>query len=150
MVRHLAEEDGMSSDERDGEDDHCFYSSRPHWRSEHVTRWLHDLDYIHSQAYRGDFQRTSYRRPSAKVNMGGKAVKGLPFNFYDWEYLESLDRSQYEDLDVQPSTSLEFRPSVQRFVTCFILFATGTDDLQDVAERGRLGPGWCEKNIFVL
>lgn len=119
----------MSSDERDGENDHCFYSSRPHWRNEHVTRWLHDLDYVHSQEYRGEFHRVSYRRPSAKVDMGRQAIRGLPFNFYDWDYLESLDRSQYEDLDVQPSISLEFRPSVQRFVSFSIPFIARADGL---------------------
>ena len=34
-------------------------------------------------------------------------MKGLPVNFYEWSYLESLGESQYLDLDPKPAMSLE-------------------------------------------
>lgn len=104
----------MSSDERDPDNDRYFYSVRPHWRNEQITRWLHDLDHIHSQKYDGDSKLTSYRRLSEKVDTNCDAVKGLPLNFYNRNYLDSLERSQYESLDIRPSVSLEFFPSIQR------------------------------------
>ena len=105
----------MSLDERDPENDRYFSSVRPHWRNEQVTRWLHDLDQIHSQKF-ADSKITNYRRPSEKVDMDRNVVRGLPLNFYNWNYLDSLERSQYESLDILPSVSLEFCPSIQRYV----------------------------------
>lgn len=106
----------MSLDERGPDNDRHFYSVRPHWREESVTRWLHSLDYIHSQKYDRDFQSAGHREPSGKVDTDCKVVKGLPSNFYDWSYLNSLERYKYEGLDLRPLVSLEFCSSIKRCV----------------------------------
>lgn len=50
-----------------------------------------------------------------------QVVKGLPLNFYDWSYLNSLERPQYLALNQTPVLSLEFSESIQRWVTVFFL-----------------------------
>lgn len=107
----------MSSDENDPDNDRYFYSVRPHWRNEQITRWLHGLDHIHSQKYDGDSKLTHYRRPSEKVDTDCSVVKELPLNFYDRNYLDGLEESQYESLGLRSSVSLEFCPSIQRYVS---------------------------------
>jgi len=53
--------------------------------------------------------------------MESRVVKGLPVNFYDWNYLSSLDRSQYLDLNPKPALPLTLSVPIQRYV----LFSSG-------------------------
>lgn len=106
VIRRLAEDDGMSSDERGADDDHCFYSARPFWRHPSVTDWLHDIDSLGSRARNRSFQREGGRRRSSRVDGESRVVRGLPVNFYDWGYLSTLDRPRYLDLNPKPAISL--------------------------------------------
>jgi len=107
----------MSIDERDPDNDRHFYSVQPYWREANVTRWLHDLDYIHSREYDRDRQFTNYRRSSSeRFDHERKVVKGLPSNFYAWSYLDGLERDQCEGLNLRPLVLLEFHPSIERCV----------------------------------
>ena len=123
VIRRLAEEDGMSSDERDGGELH---STRPFWRHSSVTNWLHSLDSIGSETVHNSVRCEVRRRSSSKVDMESHVVKGLPANFYDWNYLNSLDRSQYLDLDPGPVMALELNDSLWRSVQYRCSFQTLT------------------------
>lgn len=114
IIRRLAEEDGMSSDERDVDDDRCLHSTRPFWRNSSITDWLESLDSIGSRSVNTVVRYQVLRRRSSKVDVGSQVVKGLPINFYDVNYLNTLDRSQYLDLDPKPAVSLGFNSSVRR------------------------------------
>ena len=115
VIRHLVEEDGMSSDEQDADDILDLHSSRPFWRHSFITDWLHSIDSIGASHETPNAAQNGYRRRrSSKVDRESQVVKGLPINFYDWEYLSSLEKSQYSDLDPKPALSLEFSDSVQR------------------------------------
>lgn len=68
VLRRLAEDDGMSSDERDI-DDRCFYSNRPIWRHPTITDWLHSIDSLGTTTPNRDFQHGDRRRQSSKVDV---------------------------------------------------------------------------------
>ena len=121
FIRHLVEEDGMSSDERDEGDGRCFLSTRPFWRHSSVTDWLHSLDSIGSAVVHNTARYEVRRRSSSKVDTGSRAVKGLPVNFYDRNYLENLDGPQYLDLDPKPAIALKLSDPLWRWVQyhCF-------------------------------
>ena len=114
VVRHLVEEDGMSSDEWDADDARYLHSSRPFWRHACVTDWLHSLDSVGDQVSNRVVQHEDRRRRSSKVDMASRVVKGLPVNFYDWNYLGGLDRSQYLDLDPKPTLALTLSAPIQQ------------------------------------
>lgn len=115
VIRHLVEEDGMSSDERDVDDARYLHSSRPFWRHACVTEWLHGLDSVGAaQVSDSVVQHEGRRRRSSKVDMESRVVGGLPVNFYDWNYLSGLDRSQYLALDPKPVLPLTFGVPIQR------------------------------------
>jgi len=44
-------------------------------------------------------------------------VKRLPSSFNDWSYYDDLGRDQYESLDIRPSVSLEFCPSIEQYTS---------------------------------
>lgn len=104
----------MSSDERDVGDDRCLHSTRPFWRNSSITDWLHDLDLIGKRLVDTATLYEVKRRRSSKVDMGSRVVKGLPINFYDVSYLNTLDKYQYLDLDPKPAVPLEFNDSIRR------------------------------------
>lgn len=113
IIRRLAEEDGMSSDERDMGDDRSFHSTRPFWRNPSITDWLHNIDSIGSGSVNTTAQYKVKRRKSSKVDRESRVVGGLPVNFYDVDYLNTLNKSQYLDLDPKSAVSLEFSDSVR-------------------------------------
>ena len=114
VIRTLAEEDGMSSDERDEEDDRSLHSTRPFWRHSAVTDWLHSLDSIGSVAVHNPTRYQVRRQSSSKVDTESRVVRRLPVNFYDWSFLDNLDGSQYSDLDPKPAIVLELSDSLRR------------------------------------
>lgn len=114
VIRHLVEEDGMSSDERDGDDARYFHSRQPFWRHACVTEWLRGIDSVSVQTSNNFVQQEDRRQQSSKVDTESRVVKGLPVNFYDWNYLSGLDRSQYLALDPKPALALTFSASIQQ------------------------------------
>lgn len=114
VIRRLAEEDGMSSDEWDEGGDRRLHSTRPFWRHPAVTDWLHSIDSVGSTTVHSPARYEVKRQLSSKVDIESRVVKGLPVNFYDWNYLAGLDRSQYLDLDPKPAIALELNDSLLR------------------------------------
>lgn len=112
IIRRLVEEDGMSSDEMDTSDDCNFQCTRPFWRHSSITNWLHGIDSIGAENMKYSFQHEYMRRPSSTVDMESRVVKGLPINFYDQDYLNGLDRSNYLGLDARPAVSLDLHHHV--------------------------------------
>lgn len=104
----------MSSDERDTDDARYLHSSRPFWRHDSVTEWLHSLDSVGARISNGVVQHEERRRRSSKIDTESRVVKGLPVNFYDWSYLCGLDRSQYLDLDLKPAFPLTLSTPIQQ------------------------------------
>ena len=119
VIRRLADEDGMSSDEQDDDDVGNLRSSRPFWRHSSVTDLLHNIDSIganHETSGNATQHRTRRRR-SSKVDEESRVVRGLPINFYDWSYLGRLDRSRHLEIDPKPALSLELSDSILRYDT---------------------------------
>ena len=116
VIRRLVEEDGMSSDEQDAGDIQDVFCSRPFWRHPSITDFLHSIDSIgKSRRIPTSAARNGYRqRRSSGVDMESRIVKGLPVNFYDWSYLNSLDQAGYLDLDPKLAISLELSNSIQQ------------------------------------
>ena len=114
IIRHLAEEDGMSSDERDTSDDRSLRRVRPFWRNPSITDWLQNIDSIGRGSVNITTRHEVKRRRSSKIDTELRVVKGLPINFYDTDYLNTLDKYQYMDLDPKPAASLEFTDSLRR------------------------------------
>lgn len=104
----------MSSDERDVGEDRSFNSIRPFWRHPLITDWLQNIDSIGNGSANTTTQYQVKRQKSSKVDGESRVVRGLPVNFYDVGYLNTLDKSQYLDLDPKPAVSLEFSDSVRR------------------------------------
>ena len=106
----------MSSDEQDIDDVRGLHSSRPFWRHPSITDWLHAIDTIGAnREARSNTTQSGYkRRRSLKVDGESRVVKGLPINFYDRNYLDSLDRPRYLNLDPKPALPLEFSASIQQ------------------------------------
>lgn len=104
----------MSSDELDAGDDRSLHSTRPFWRNSSITDWLQNIDSIGRGLGNATVRYEIKRRRSSKVDTGPRVVNGLPVNFYDVGYLDTLDRSQYLDLNPKPAVPLEFDDSVQR------------------------------------
>jgi hypothetical protein len=131
-VDKLAESDGMSGDETD----HCgirpirgqrkFFVIRPEWRSKDVTKWLRAIDKVYvyhrfskdGRASRGNWVRQ--RIDSGRLDSTRRAVPGLPKNFYDATWLESLSNAARVELRIQPEISLRYSPTVKKY--SFLIF----------------------------
>lgn len=89
------------------------------WRSPDVTQWLRTMDlvYIGTRFYDdgtpmpGNQARERY--PSNKTQIG-RPIQGLPRNFYNAEWLQTLSPDDLADLDVQPEIDIAFTNSERR------------------------------------
>lgn len=125
-VAQLADGGGMSGDETDRcgtaptKGQRKFFVVHPKWRSVEATKWLRTIDkvYVHhrfsedGRASRGNWVRQ--RVDSGRVDSGCRAVCGLPKNFYDVAWLQTLSSKARADLRMQPEISLEHSPAVKR------------------------------------
>ena len=103
----------MSSDEQGDDDGGDLHSSRPFWRHSSVTDLLHSIDQIgaNRETSSGTAQNGYKRRRSSKVDEESRVVKGLPTNFYDWNYLCRIDRSRHLEIDPKPPLDIELSDS---------------------------------------
>lgn len=116
---------GMSEDEPDWRStsgklpsDYCIV--RPIWRSKAVTDWLRVIDHIYlasrfstdGRVTRGKWMRN--RKPSNKIDSAATPVKGLPINFYDEDWLESLGRKERNSLKMKEPVDLTHTKDVMR------------------------------------
>ena len=113
--------DTMSGDETD----HCHGQTRYAilrvlWRAPAATVWLKTLDLIHlssrfdssGRAKRGAFPHK--RVPSSRVEHNAEPVPGLPRNFYDPIWLQSLSEHGRRKLQIQHSVDLTMTEDVRR------------------------------------
>ena len=104
---------GMSGDESDHQHGERQYTIvKEEWRAAALSRFLRIVDLLHlSQKYDG-MQRASrgnwprFRKHSREAPVRGKAIAGLPENFYDSAWLERLNDMQRKDLDIRPRVDL--------------------------------------------
>lgn len=105
----------MSEDESDRETKRTnkeYSVLRPVWRSNEVSDWLHvmDLVYVSSRfaadgrPTRGKWIRDRVR--STGINQHSKPVPGLPRNFYDRGWLESLTPEERKALRMDGAIDL--------------------------------------------
>ncbi|KAF9487500.1 hypothetical protein BDN71DRAFT_1478605 [Pleurotus eryngii] len=89
------------------------------WRSPQVKEWFRTFDALHvatrftldDRAGPGRFPH--FRMDSGRVSQRSRPVPGLPKNFYDPNFLRSLDDDEIEKLNPQPDFDLSFSPRVQ-------------------------------------
>lgn len=122
----LAENDGMSGDENDrrlgpfSSSPKEYSIIRPVWRSKEVTNWLRVMDLVHldrrfaadGRATRGNWVRC--RVPSDEVDLTATPVPGLPGNFYDAGWLNSLTDKGRSRLMMQPNVDLTHTEDMRR------------------------------------
>ena len=125
-VKKLAEEDGMSGDESDNRRSRTYtgqakyFRIRPIWRSPIISTWLDVIDKVYV-AYR--FQSNHRATPgnwirkrcnTDRVDKKARAVKGLPRNFYDRDWLKTLSDKQRKGLKMAPPIYLEHTGHIMR------------------------------------
>jgi hypothetical protein len=114
--------EAMSGDETDhaGRSDPRYAITRLPWRSTAVECFLRTFDKLHlvtrftvtGRARRGAFPH--HRISSKRVENHWKPVAGLPINFYDQAWLETIDDYERQDLKAKPQLDLTFTPSILR------------------------------------
>jgi hypothetical protein len=90
-----------------------------HWRSPDVTKWLRTMDLVHigtrfyddGTPMPGNQARERY--PGTKTQIG-RPITGLPRNFYDAEWLKTLDLDEIAGLGVQPEIDINFTVNERR------------------------------------
>ncbi len=89
------------------------------WRSPEVTKWLRIMDLVHvgtrfhddGTPMPGNQARERY--PFNKIQTG-RPITGLPRNFYDAEWLKTLNPGQVTDLGLQPEIDISFTVDERR------------------------------------
>ena len=109
----------MSEDESDHEgkggalQGRRYKITKSQWRSPEVTKWLRTMDLIYTGTKInedntwGPGNQFRQRYPSTKEELG-RAIIGLPRNFYDARWLRTLTPRQLGALSVQPEICIEF------------------------------------------
>lgn len=125
---------GMSEDESDHEgkggalQGRRYKITKSQWRSPEVTKWLRTMDLIYAGTKinedntRGPGNQFRQRYPSTKEELG-RAIIGLPRNFYDARWLRTLTPRQLGALSVQPEICIEFSVEERRYfpILCQLL-----------------------------
>lgn len=92
------------------------------WRnpSPEITSWLRTFDHLHLSTRFGTDDRPMpgqfpHRRvASRRIEAHNPAPQGLPLNFYDPVWLQTLDGFGRESLDIQPPIDLTFSADIMR------------------------------------
>lgn len=110
----------MSGDEYEADSKKTFVTSRPVWRSKEARDFYEVCDALSLAAHFTPNNRpTSGRFPAPRIlsnRLDGTDVPGgLPENFYDEEYLESLSDEKREGLSIQPKISLKVAVCLLRY-----------------------------------
>lgn len=97
-----------------------YFRIRPIWRAPAISSWLDIIDKVYV-AYR--FQENHRATPgnwirkrhdTNRVDENTRAIPGLPRNFYDEDWLKTLDRKQEKRLKMAPPVNLEHRGHIMR------------------------------------
>lgn len=125
-IKKLAEEGGMSGDESDNrragkyKGQAKYFRVRPIWRAPAISSWLDLIDKVYV-AYR--FQQNHRATPgnwirkrydTNRVDANAQAVPGLPQNFYDKDWLKTLNRKQEKRLNMAPPVNLKHSRHIKR------------------------------------
>jgi len=104
--------DGMSSDESEVDEggQRAYRVKRRIWRSKALEKYLRriDKDYNRTNAYgngRAGKPPRVRKRP-AYNDSAAEAIRGLPANFYDPNWLRKLGSWEKQDLETAPSKTL--------------------------------------------
>lgn len=116
--------EAMSGDESDHAGGRVRYVVRaPNWRNPAISSWMTTFDNLHlSTRFNGDGRATPGKFPRLRIRSTKRGVAkcaevpGLPKNFYDEKWLNSLHEEDRNDLEMQPALDLSFTPYIQRFV----------------------------------
>ena len=122
---------GMSEDEPDwrsasGRVPMNYFVIRPAWRSAEVTSWLQVIDNVYlSHRFMTDGRTTPgnwirNRVRSGKVDQTAAPIKGLPVNFYDKEWLQSLPPQSKRGLRVGEAADLSHTEEMIRLVSTLL------------------------------
>jgi hypothetical protein len=113
--------EAMSGDETDHVSGKLRYAiTTLPWRSRHIRDWLTTFDHIYlstrftinDRAKKGAFPHP--RVSSRRVERCWKAPRGLPLNFYDQKWLDSLGDIERDELDIQPPVDLTLALAMRR------------------------------------
>jgi hypothetical protein len=91
------------------------------WRSQEATKWLRTMDliYVGTKFYedRTAMPGSQFREryPSDKVEIG-RAIRGLPRNFYDVQWLQRLSPFEQQALEIQPEIDINFTENERGYV----------------------------------
>jgi hypothetical protein len=115
--------EAMSGDETDHRGpDRRYNITTLSWRSPAIRAWMQVLDDLHlSTRFTQGKRTTAGKFPHARVQALGRnerhldvPVKGLPSNFYNPDWLSSLDDYDRKDLRIQPAVDLTFTSGILR------------------------------------
>ena len=116
LIREL-ETNGMSDDEKDTRDllrvPPKYLIRKLEWRSAELTQFLRNLDLLHlstrftekGDPTPGNWPR--YRVEGRLIDDHSPVIKGLPLNFYDSEWLLSLEPEHREQIGYRPPVELK-------------------------------------------
>lgn len=85
-----------------------------------MTTWLRTIDRVHLSTHFKDNGRATpgafprYRFPTRRVEQAAMPLKGLPRNFYDESWLETLTENEVEELNIQSDLDLSHTPAIQQ------------------------------------
>lgn len=113
--------EAMSGDETDGPPGAWRYVvTNLRWRSDdaEVKTWFRTFDHLHmSTCFTTNDRPTPGAFPhprvqSRRIETNDTPVAGLPVNFYNRNWLKSLERFELDKLDVQPAVDLGFTQAI--------------------------------------
>ncbi|KAI1783900.1 hypothetical protein LXA43DRAFT_902667, partial [Ganoderma leucocontextum] len=110
---------GDESESGKSDDDGYYAVTTLPWRSREVIQWCGPFDVVSllnhyksdGKAKRGNLPRQR-RRGGTRVDRKSVPVKGLPLNFYDAAWLDTLHDDARKALDIQPSMELKHTDAV--------------------------------------
>lgn len=110
---------GDESDHRRGE--RRYIVKTLEWRNPAISSWLLTFDALHlstrfnttNTSKRGNFPVHRIRNTNRPA-VASEAVPGLPSNFYNKRWLETLDQFEHMALSMKPPINLSFSPYIQR------------------------------------
>lgn len=103
------------------------------WRSPEVTKWLRTMDLVYTgtkfhedhtsmpgNQFRQRYPSIGSDEVPSQVRIG-RPIIGLPRNFYDAQWLQTLSPQQIEELGIQPEVDINFSVDERRYVLTALL-----------------------------
>jgi len=114
-------EDGNNHTPQSGPKRRRYKVVKMQWRSMEVTKWLRTMDLVYvgtkfyedNTAVPGNQFRQRYPSDATQI---GQPIVGLPRNFYDAAWLQTLSPEQLAVLDIQPGFDINFTVDERKYV----------------------------------